>query len=260
MLYVENDRFPFYRFSGLALFPEVNHFVSSGAKDIGFSERMEPQLIRQNRRALAEAVGMDMEKWIIAHQVHSANVAVMTATEVGHGVWDQESRIPDTDALVTADKGVGLMVMSADCVPVLLYDPVKQVIAAVHAGWRGTAARVVVETVKVMQEKFDCRSRDIWAGIGPSIGKCCFEVSREVAQVFQNLFPEGGEVVFAGQKPDKYQIDLWEANRLELVNTGLQPEHIEIAGMCTHCYPGRFFSYRRDGKAAGRFAAGIILK
>ena len=260
MLYVENERFPFYRFSGLAMFPEINHFISSGAKDIGFSERMEPRLIRQNRCDLAEAVGTDMEKWIIAHQVHSANVAVVTVAEVGRGIWDQESRIPDTDALVTADKGVGLMVMSADCVPVLFYDPVKQVIAAVHAGWRGTVARIVMETVSIMQEKFDCCPGDIRAGIGPSIGKCCFEVSREVAQVFRNLFPEDGNVVFAGQKPDKYQIDLWEANRLELLNTGLKPEHIEIAGICTQCYPERLFSYRRDGKAAGRFGAGIILK
>lgn len=178
MLYVENERFPFYRFSGLAMFPEINHFISSGAKDIGFSERMEPRLMPAEPMRFGRGSRNGYGKWIIAHQVHSANVAVVTVAEVGRGIWDQESRIPDTDALVTADKGVGLMVMSADCVPVLFYDPVKQVIAAVHAGWRGTVARIVMETVSIMQEKFDCCPGDIRAGIGPSIGKCCFEVSR----------------------------------------------------------------------------------
>ena len=215
-------------------------------------------MIRQNRLSLAKAVGFAAERLVTAHQVHSARVGVVTAGDAGRGALDKESRLPETDALVTAEAGVCLMVLSADCVPVLLYDPVGRVAAAVHAGWRGTVARIAVETVEVMKERFGSRPENVLAGIGPSIGKCCFEVDEEVAARFRHLLPEGN-VVFAGKTPGKFQVDLWEANRQELLAAGLKPEHIEVAGMCTVCHPGRFFSYRRDGKAAGRFGAGIVL-
>ena len=258
MLFENNGEFPFYRFLHLSACPGVSHFVSSGAKNIGFSEEGDAGLIRQNRLSLAKAVGFDAERLVTAHQVHSARVGMVTAGDAGRGALDKESRLPETDALVTAEAGVCLMVLSADCVPVLLYDPVGRVAAAVHAGWRGTVARIVVETVEVMKERFGSRPENVLAGIGPSIGKCCFEVDEEVAARFRHLFPEGN-VVFAGKAPGKFQVDLWEANRQELLAAGLKPEHIEVAGMCTVCHPGRFFSYRRDGKAAGRFGAGIVL-
>ncbi|MDE5612860.1 MAG: peptidoglycan editing factor PgeF, partial [Odoribacter sp.] len=238
--------------------PGVNHFVSSGAKNIGFSEEADADLIRQNRLSLAKAVGFEAERLVTAHQVHSARVGVVIAGDAGRGALDKESRLPDTDALVTAEAGVCLMVLSADCVPVLLYDPVGRVVAAVHAGWRGTVARIVVEAVEMMKERFGSRPEDVLAGIGPSIGKCCFEVDEEVAARFRCLFPEE-DVVFAGKAPGKFQVDLWEANRKELLSVGLKPKHIEVSGMCSVCHPGHFFSYRRDGKAAGRFGAGIVL-
>lgn len=257
MLYQKNGEFPFYRFHNLSVFPEIKHFVSSGTKTIGFSEEVESGAIRRNRLSLAKAVGFGADGLVTARQVHSARVRVVTAEDAGRGGLDGESRLPDTDALVTADAGVCLMVLSADCVPILLYDPVKRVVGAVHAGWRGTAAQIVVAAVEVMREQFGCSPGDMFAGIGPSIGKCCFEVGEEVADCFRRLFPEA--VVFAGKRPDKFQVDLWEANRRELMEAGLKPEHIEVAGMCTVCHPERFFSYRRDGKAAGRFGAGIVL-
>lgn len=258
MLFVHNGDFPFYRFQHLSACPGVSHFVSSGAKNIGFSEEADAELIRQNRLSLAKAVGFEAERLVTAHQVHSARVSVVTASDAGRGALDKESRLPDTDALVTAEAGVCLMVLSADCVPVLLYDPVRRVVAAVHAGWRGTVARIVVEAVEVMKERFGSCSENVLAGIGPSIGKCCFEVDEEVAVRFRYLLPDE-DVVFSGKAPGKFQVDLWEANREELLGAGLKPEHIEVAGMCTGCHPGRFFSYRRDGKAAGRFGAGIVL-
>lgn len=259
MLCIRNEEFPFYRFQGLSAFPELNHFVSSGVKSIGFAEGTDPEMIRQNRLSLAKAAGFKADRLVTAHQIHSARVSVVTANEAGRGGLDKESRLPDADALVTADTGLCLMVLSADCVPVLMYDAVKQVIAAVHAGWRGTAAGIVAETVKVMEEKFGCRAENIRAGIGPSIGKCCFEVDEGVAEVFFHLFPDTEGVVFPGKRPGKFQVDLWEANRKELLDMGLKTGHIEVAGLCTVCHPDRFFSYRREGETAGRFGAGIVL-
>ena len=252
--------FPFYRFRNLSAYPELMHFVSSGVKNIGFTDRENPEIIQYNRRSLAKAAGFEVERLITARQVHSATVRIVTAEEAGRGALDRESRIPATDALVTNQPGICLMVLSADCVPVLLFEPEKRVVAAVHAGWRGTAANIVVETVRVMQENFGCDPQRVVAAIGPSIGKCCFEVGEEVARVFQQLFPGNQAIVGLGKQPGKYQVDLWEANRKELLACGVKNENIEVAGMCSVCHPDLFFSYRREGEKAGRFGAGIGMK
>ncbi len=251
--------FSYYTFDGLATCSGMLHFVSSGERNIGFTEDSGGPAICENRRLLARNVGFDPGVLVTAQQVHSSHVAVVTKVEAGKGAMDKRSRIPETDALVTNVADVCLMVLSADCVPVLLYDSQQRVIAAVHAGWRGTAAQIVLKTVQVMVDRFGCRAEQIQAGIGPSIGKCCFEVDGEVADVFRNLFPVRPDIVTEGKTTGKYQVDLWEANRQELVEGGLLPDHIEIAGMCSVCHPDRFFSYRREGKAAGRFGAGIML-
>lgn len=259
MVKIEHGIFPFYVFSNLLAQENIVHFVSSGAKSIGFAEHIPDEIIRNNRRELAYAVGFDCKRWVTAHQVHSARVAVIKEKEAGRGAMDKESRIPDTDALVTNQKDICLMVLSADCVPVLLYDPECKVIAAVHAGWKGTVSKIVAETVRIMQEEFGCFSQNILAGIGPSIGKCCFEVENEVADLFRHLYPQYPEFVTGGKAKGKYQVDLWAVNRQELVEAGLKSENIEVAGLCSMCHPDHFFSYRRDGKQAGRFGAGIVL-
>lgn len=251
--------FPYYRFSNLSAFPDINHFVSSGKKSVGFSDYADETEIRNNRTELAQAVGFDVTRLVTAHQVHSAHAAVVTEADAGCGALDRKSRLSDTDALVTAERGICLMVLSADCTPILLYDPVRQVIAAVHAGWRGTAARIAIETVKVMRDHFGSCPENIIAGIGPSIGPCCFEVGEEVGEVFRELFQDSGKIVLPGRS-GKYMVNLWEANRQELLEAGLEAGHIEVAEYCTVCHPDRFFSYRKDGGQTGRFGAGIVLR
>ena len=251
--------FPFYCFKHLSRFERIKHFVSSEVGNIGFSASEADETVRLNRCRLAEAVGFDVHHLITAQQVHSATVKVVTEQDAGRGALEKESRIPMCDALVTNRRGICLMVLSADCVPVLLYDPERQVIAAVHAGWRGTVTGIVRKTVAVMAERFACRSADLLAGIAPSIGPCCFEVGEEVARVFGEMFPADPEIVRQGKCMGKFQVDLWEANRRELLESGVRDEQIEIAGMCTVCRPEHFFSYRRDGELAGRFGAGIML-
>lgn len=251
--------FPYYQFEHLRACSGVRHFVSSGARNIGFTADADADGIRENRLLLADAVGYEAERVVMARQVHSDHVAVVGEEDAGRGAFDRDSRLPATDALVTACQGICLAVLSADCVPVLLYDPVKKVIAAIHAGWRGTAARIVCRAVEVMRDRFGCEPADLLAGIAPSIGKCCFEVDEPVADVFRGIFPADSGIVSADSRPGKYRVDLWEANRHELIASGLLPSRIEVAGMCTVCHPDRFFSYRREKERAGRFAAGIML-
>lgn len=260
MFRVEREKFPYYQFEHLSHCSGIRHFVSSGAKDIGFGDGKDWDEIRRNRQELADCVGIDIRNLVTAHQIHSANVAIVTCREAGRGAMDMESRLPDIDAMITNQEGICLMALSADCVPVLLYDPVARAIAAIHAGWRGTAAKIVEETVRMMQEKFGCKPGHILAGIGPSIGPCCFEVGQEVADVFRDLLPGVTDLVHSAVTANKCRVDLWEANRQELLAAGLKADNIEIAGLCSVCHSDRFFSYRRDGKEAGRFGAGIALR
>jgi YfiH family protein len=142
------------------------------------------------------------------------------------------------------------MLRFADCTPVLLADPKQHVVAAVHAGWRGSAVRAASAGVEALRDAFSTNPRDVVAGIGPGIGPCCYTVGEEVCQAFADR-PQ----LFNGGK-----LDLWEANRLALLDAGVPADQIEVAGICTQCHSDRFFSHRANGgQPAGRFAGLIRL-
>lgn len=260
----DNGRFPFYTFDTLAGFPDLCHFVSSGERreksNIGFVEEAVAEQVCANRCAMAEAVGFDIHRLTVGAQVHSSNIAVVDESLAGRGALSNDNRLSATDALITACPDICIMVMAADCVPILLYDPVAGVIAAIHSGWRGTADGVVLKTVGLMTERFGCRAAHIVAGIGPSIGQCCFEVGEEVAEVFVNNGVSEGCVAPSVVSPRKYMIDLWKVNRQQLVGAGVSSENIEVAGVCTQCHPLDFFSYRHDAGHTGRFGAGVMMR
>lgn len=254
---IDRGTFPFYTFDHLSACREIAHFVSSGVKDISFTGNEEPARVIANRRELAQDAGFGIDRLVVGNQVHGAEITVVTAKDAGRGAFDNESRLPDTDALVTNEVNLCLMVLTADCVPVLLFDRECRAIAAVHAGWRGTAADIVGKTVRLLQERYGSNPRNILAGIGPAIGKCCFEVGEEVAKVFGTRYSEQVE---SGKQSGKFQVDLGRINYLQLLETGIQAENIEQAGICTVCRPHDFFSYRYAGASAGRFGTGILLR
>lgn len=128
---------------------------------------------------LAEAVGCSVDNFTFGEQKHTTHVEVVTRAQRGRGGREKATRLPSTDALITRETGVCLMVLAADCVPVLMYDSRMRVIAAVHAGWRGTVGRIAAQTVERMRDEFGCDTRDVIVGIGPSIGPCCFEVGKK---------------------------------------------------------------------------------
>ena len=187
--------------------------------------------------------------FVIPRQTHTTNVRVITDVPA-------QEELQDVDAVVTHLKGFCLCVSTADCVPILIYDKKKQVIAAVHAGWRGTVGRIVEKTLEVMKLHYGTDGKDVIACIGPSISLESFEVGDEVYEAFAEA---GFEMERIAKKYEKWHLDLWEANRLQLLAHGVLPEHIEVAGICTYQQHEDFFSARRLGIKSGRILSGIQM-
>jgi len=162
---------------------------------------------------------------------------------------DRTGRIGDGDALTTDVPGALVAVRTADCIPILLVDTGTRAVAAVHAGWRGTVARIVARTVEAMGARYGSRPEDLLAAIGPGIGGCCYEVGAEVAVKFREYFPERTDL------EEQARVDLPEANRKQLVAAGLSPARISVAGRCTCCSGDEFCSWRREHGQAGRMLA-----
>lgn len=169
---------------------------------------------------------------------------------------------PRADALVSDRADVALAVKAADCVPVLLADRDGRAVAAIHAGWRGAAQGIVMSAVATLEARFAIAPAAIVAAIGPSIGACCYQVGPEVRAGFAASAPapltsDGIDRWFAPGAGDRLQLDLWQANRDQLAAAGVPASSIHVAGLCTACHVDRFFSYRREGKRAGRLLAAI---
>jgi len=211
----------------------------------------DPAKILQNR-ATIEAEFPNM-KFIVAHQIHSSNIEIIKELKT-QGWESQSSVVKDCDALITDKKGVMLTILTADCVPVLLFDPIQKVVGAVHAGWRGTAEDIVFKTVLKMQESFGSNPKDIIVGVAPSIGACCYEVGEDVAKHF---FDHRDSFT---QKGDKFMLDLPYLNKIQLLKAGLIEENIEMSGICTTCEVDDYFSYRKEQGCSGRFMSMIGLK
>lgn len=204
-----------------------------------------PEDVMQNRRLLASELGLDSQQLVIPRQVHGISVAMVDAPSAPDGV----------DAVVTQTPGLCVCVSTADCIPVLLFDPVARAVAAIHAGWRGTVADIVGNTVSFMQQHCGTSPADLFAVIGPGIGIKAFEVGDEVYDAFHDArFPMEN----IAQKEKKWHLDLWKANEWLLRRTGV--ENIHVAGICTYQHQEEFFSARRLGIHSGRILNGIFIK
>ncbi len=225
--------------------------------NLSFNVSDDPKNVIQNRELLAEALGIDIESITTAKQVHNNKVAVVARHMRGKGAKNQGSALENIDAMVTNVPDVLLMIQVADCIPLLFYDPVKKVVGAAHAGWRGTVLRIAKNTVNSMVKRYRSDPVNIYVGIGPSIGPCCYEVGHEVVhEVSRNLNDAKDLIKF---KNGSSYFDLWEANKWQLIESGIPQSNIEIAGICTRCSSDTFFSSRADKGVTGRFAAGIML-
>jgi hypothetical protein len=223
--------------------------VSAGpfsALNLGLSAGDDEQAVRENRRRWAAALELD-GPIVSLHQVHGAEVHALDALP-GEALKG--------DAVLTRAPELPVSVFTADCTPVLLHDPETGAVGAVHAGWRGTVARVVVEAVKAMAREYGARPETIRAAIGPAIGPCCFEVGHEVvAAARENAWP-GWEHAIVPRTPRPH-FDLFAANVAQLEWAGLDPARIFSSGLCTSCRADWFFSWRREGGKTGRLQAAI---
>lgn len=202
------------------------------------------------RKSLADKESFDVMKLTCAEQVHGDNVVIVDQSLVGRGALDLESRIAECDALITSLPGVCLMMLTADCVPVLLYDKVNNVVAAVHAGWKGTAKRIVVKTIEKMESVFGTNAADVDAYIGPCICGACFEVGEEVVEAIGTRYRSG---ISNNGKP---LLNLKFANTMQLTETGVMLENIRVDETCT-CHDN-LPSWRRS-KTQERIGSCILL-
>jgi YfiH family protein len=191
-------------------------------------------------------------------QVHGTEVLVVDRRITNWPAFEAETASSAYDAMVTTQPDLLLSVTTADCVPLLLMDADRGVVAAAHAGWRGTLGGIAAKTIQIMQERFQCRPRSIRAAIGPSIGVCCYEVDAAVLTPLKKAYPYWEEVLdkTAGARA---HLDLRRLNRRQMEEAGLDPARIETVNLCTACHSDLFHSYRRNGKGTGFMTSGIGL-
>ena len=226
--------------------------------NLGANRGDTPERVEENFRRFCAAVGSTPETVVKNHQVHGKVVRIITSPEEAVPL-SQPGTFP-ADALVTDVPGICLTVFSADCIPVLLYDPVRRVVGAAHAGWRGTAAGAAYELARVMREDYGCAPENLLAAIGPGISPCCFETHADVPDGLRSGLGSAAEP-FIRPLPggEKFRVDLKGANARWLQEAGLSPDHIAVSSLCTACRPDLFWSHRKMGEARGAQVAVICL-
>ena len=230
-----------------------------GSMNLSYTRGDDPTHVDENYRRMAAAIGVKPEHMVCTHQTHTTNVRIVTREDAGKGVT-REKDYTDVDGLITNVPGICLVTFYADCVPLLFLDPVKKVVASSHSGWRGTVNRMGQVTVEKMQKEFGCDPKNIIACVGPSICQDCYEVSGDVAVEFERAFAGHGHEILIAKENGKYQLDLWKANEIVLLDAGVLPEHIEITDICTCCNPDLLFSHRASHGKRGNLGAFLCLK
>ncbi len=270
MMIPVDDKHTMLGFEGLMRFsPDIFHFVTTrqGGCSRGNYASLncthycgdDPKDVARNKELLLQNFPIQPVALLIPHQVHGTEVQRIEAGFAQLHVQQQVELLEGVDALVTDVPGVCLCVSTADCVPVLLYDLCRKVVAVAHAGWRGTVAGILSKTLGEMIAQYGCKPSNLWVGIGPSISATSFEVGEEVYEAFQKAGFSMDKLAFRHSQTDKWHIDLWEANRLQALEAGVPQTQIEVAGICTYQHPEQFFSARRLGIKSGRILTGIQL-
>jgi hypothetical protein len=246
-----------YRFEGLQHVEQFRHTILTriggvsqmpyATLNLGHTVGDDAEAVDENHRRALLPLGLDPGQVVTAWQVHSAAVDVVGREHLG-------TVRPETDALVTEIPGVPLMMRFGDCSPVLLCDPGQHVVGMAHAGWRGVVAGIVPNSIRVMTERLGCDPNRMWAGIGPTIGPCCYQVGRDVAEQIASACPPGAKVVrMVNGQP---HADLPTAVEAQLQAAGII--RIERSGLCTSCRVDEFFSHRAENGRTGRF--GVVME
>ncbi len=225
--------------------------------DLGYNRGDDPACVAENYRRFCRAIGADHSCVVKSRQIHTADIRIVTKADLGVGLCDPAPY--EADGLITNVPGLCLTVFTADCVPVLLCDPVRRCIAAVHSGWRSTAMAIVPKAVQVMIDRFGSQPENIIAAIGPAIAGCCFQTQNEVPDAMLEAYGDMASPFIQPDGPDHFRVDLKGIIAQSLQDAGLSPDHIDISNHCTACHPDLFWSHRLIGNARGSMAAMIQL-
>jgi len=262
---IDYERFVYFRSSRLHELG-VKHLFSTristrgGVRadfNIGFRNCAAQEMPLEARRAACDILAADLSGLTVARQVHSGRAVVVDSRDVGRGARSAEDGIPDADGMVTEAPGASLLILTADCLPVLIYDPAGRV-GAFHAGWRGALAGIARNTIDLMVNRLCSRRADLIAVLGPAIQKCCFQVGRDVARRFMAASRRCGQEVVHSDN-GRFFVDLPAFVKCELIAQGLAQKNVMDIGLCTSCLPELFYSFRRDGRLVGSMGAIIAL-
>ena len=237
--------------------------VSEGvfsSMNLSFSRGDVEACVRENFKRMAEAIGVEPNSLVFAAQTHTTNVCKVTAEDKGKGIV-YPLDYQDVDGLITNEPGICLTTFYADCVPLFFIDPVHKAIGLSHSGWRGTVGKMGQETLRRMKEEYGTDAKDVIAAVGPSICQDCYEVSEDVIEKFKEAFDEiyWGEL-FYQKENNKYQLNLWKANEIILLEAGVPKENIAVTNVCTNCNSDVLFSHRATKGERGSLAAFMALK
>lgn len=252
-----------WQFENLLKYGEIGHFISTrsggfsaspyASLNLGLHAGDEPEKVLKNRKLLASSFGLSVEDFITSEQVHGGHTAVVTRKDI-----NRKSVIRATDALVTDNRRICLMILMADCLSIFLYDPEHRAIGIAHSGWSGTVNKIAENTVRAMIKEYGSAPEDIIIGLGPSIGPCCYEIKLDAVEKIQDNLANDKEIIL--QRDNKYYLDLGKANKMQLLTSGIAEENIEMAGICTRCNEDIFFSARAHQGRTGRFGAGMMIR
>ena len=233
--------------------------VSKGhlsSMNMSFTRGDDEQNVRENYRRLAEALGVDKDKFAFSYQIHEDNVHIVNQNNFKIG-YKETRDLVRADALITNEKGVTLVKHSADCTIIYFYDPVNEAIGLAHSGWRSTVLDIAGKTVKKMTEAYGTNAKALLCAISPTIMECCFEVGSEVSDEFEKVFEKKDETVSYEYK--KPHVNLVNAVTAQLLNAGVPAENIAKANLCSSCRSGEFFSHRKTKGECGLSIGTISL-
>lgn len=223
--------------------------------NMSFREGDEEFRVLANWDKLSTAFDIPLDNFLVLNQVHGDDILVIKP----HGDYFSSREALNYDAIVTNRTNLAICIKTADCVPVFIVDRIKKVIAAVHAGWRGSALGISGKVVRLMQNQYGSNPRDLLAAIGPSIGKCCYEVDAAAAEAFRSR-KNAESFLFPGNRKGKWMLDLAEANRRQILDSGIPDANIDTSGLCTTCHQDAFFSHRGSGGITGRQINFLMIK
>lgn len=212
--------------------------------------------VLENFRIAAEGLGMEFERLVLSKQVHEDVIHTVTEEDAGNGVM-KENSFTSVDALITDKRGIPIVTLFADCVPLFFLDKRRGVIALAHSGWKGTVKRIGQKTVRKMKNDYGSRPEDILAAIGPSIRECHFEVGDDVAEIFINEFGSETAALYCGENGKRYHVNMQKAIRMQLEEEGVF--NIDDCGICTYCHSDLLFSHRKTNGRRGNMGAFMEL-